>query len=631
MLEFKKILGNNKKWSFRKIEEIEETLFNNTLEKFYNLGIEGLVRENIQNSLDGKLVNSNEPVKVIINTGEISNSEIPGIEEIKEHVKSLIGQNDYTRETIDHMRECINLKNVPYVSFEDRNTKGLKGAMHGSAIKDGDTWGVYAYKKGVHHVESDVNLEKLRGGSHGVGKIASNAASDLHLMFFANCDGLGNQHLGGTVELIEHEYKNCRYRATGYFTREENGIYKPFENNFNSVFEKNTRGLKIIVPYLRKQFQGEEKLFKAVCDNFFVAIIEGNLIVEINGKDISKDTILNIVKNKEIYPIQEYNEIKKEFTPIYVNTYITQEPIEINIKDKNKEYPFILRFVYNEEIKKGRVAIIRGIGMKIEDKKITGYANSSFNSVLIPKSLEGDAFLKSLENESHTSLSHEHIKNVELQKNAKRFINNIGEEIKKIIQEYIEKTTPTDGEIDTSELIYSIERNFKKNLTQNISTVEINKNGKRKTTKTKGKTRNTIDPPKSKDVNRKRRNKNGGKDKKNFLVNTESAKRLVTNKKELLAFDFRNVKHYNGEERCNIVFELIDGVGKIDNETFRIKSNYVKAFDKNQKKFCEINGNQIKNVSIKEGKASIELQTSENFNGTLKFIYYVEVDPSDIY
>ena len=39
-------------WSFRKIVAIEEPVFNNTLERFYNLGIDGLVRENIQNSLD---------------------------------------------------------------------------------------------------------------------------------------------------------------------------------------------------------------------------------------------------------------------------------------------------------------------------------------------------------------------------------------------------------------------------------------------------------------------------------------------------------------------------------------------------------------------------------------------------
>ena len=92
-------------WSFRKITSIEEPVFNNTLEKFYNLGIEGLVRENIQNSLDGKLPDSELPVKVIINTGTITDSDIPGIEEVKNHIISLKGQNAYTVETINHMKK----------------------------------------------------------------------------------------------------------------------------------------------------------------------------------------------------------------------------------------------------------------------------------------------------------------------------------------------------------------------------------------------------------------------------------------------------------------------------------------------------------------------------------------------
>lgn len=61
-------------WDFRRIQAIEEPVFNNTLEKFYNLGIDGLVRENIQNSLDAKLQGCALPVEVIISIGEIDAS-----------------------------------------------------------------------------------------------------------------------------------------------------------------------------------------------------------------------------------------------------------------------------------------------------------------------------------------------------------------------------------------------------------------------------------------------------------------------------------------------------------------------------------------------------------------------------
>ena len=87
------------RWQFSVIPCIEESTFNKILERFYNFGISGLVRENIQNSLDGKLKGCNEPVIVTIKTGSVNKNNIPGLDEIKERIKSLKGQNNYTKET----------------------------------------------------------------------------------------------------------------------------------------------------------------------------------------------------------------------------------------------------------------------------------------------------------------------------------------------------------------------------------------------------------------------------------------------------------------------------------------------------------------------------------------------------
>lgn len=51
-------IDNKNLWKFSLIPGIEESTFNKVLEKFYDHGISGLVRENIQNSLDGKLPGS---------------------------------------------------------------------------------------------------------------------------------------------------------------------------------------------------------------------------------------------------------------------------------------------------------------------------------------------------------------------------------------------------------------------------------------------------------------------------------------------------------------------------------------------------------------------------------------------
>jgi hypothetical protein len=84
------------------------------------------------------------------------------------------------------MRNKLDQEEVAYISFEDFNTRGLKGTKNGQSDSTEDTWAIYAYNKGVHTEEADEAVETSRGGSHGVGEIASNAASDLNLMYFAN-------------------------------------------------------------------------------------------------------------------------------------------------------------------------------------------------------------------------------------------------------------------------------------------------------------------------------------------------------------------------------------------------------------------------------------------------------------
>lgn len=632
-------------WKFSSIPGIEESTFNKVLEKFYDLGISGLVRENVQNSLDGKLPGSNEPVIVTIKTGKINKEFIPGLEDIKERIACLQGRNSYTKETVEHMQNKMNAEDVDYISFEDSNTKGLTGAKNGQSDSKKDTWGIYAYNKGVHSEEEDSAVEKSRGGSHGIGKIASNAASELHMMYFANCDAEGNKHLGGTVQLIEHKYKDNYYRSTGYFTDikhidQNKTKFYPYENTFNEVFEKNTRGLKIIIPFLREQFNNEKEIIKSICDSFFIAILEKKLEVVVNDKIINRKTIEKYIKNKDYY-IQEVSEIKDEFTPLYLNTYKNIEAREIQIQDTKDKYNFKLYFNYDEEIPKGRVAIIRTIGMKIEDKKVKRNVNKPFNAVLIPESTKEDAFLKSLENESHTELTFEHIKDQVLQRNAKRFINNISKEIAKIIEGEIKKNNPTDGVMDTKDILYVVESQFKKDLSQTIATVKLNK-GNKETTISKVKEDIPKKEKKKKDEKKPKKNKPlkkvmkdrseedlDGESKEKldrYSIYPDMVERIIIGNKEFVKFDFNGSDEIKKAKVCDIALSVVDGMGdECANVEFDMNDNYETAIDKATGKVCKIDNNLIKDVKIIKGIALIELRLKSNYNKALKFVYYVEV------
>ena len=637
-------MGN--KWQFSVIPCIEESTFNKILERFYNFGISGLVRENIQNSLDGKLPGSNEPVIVTIKTGSVNKNDIPGLDEIKERIKSLKGQNNYTKETIEHMKKKMDDEIINYISFEDFNTKGLTGANNGQSDNKKDTWSIYAYNKGVHTEEDDENLEKSRGGSHGIGKIASNAASDLYMMYFANCDEQGNKHLGGTVQLIEHKFKDKHYRSTGYFTDVKNmgdnkTKFYPFENKFHEIFEKNTRGLKIIIPFLREQFNNEKEIITSVCDSFFIAIMENKLQVIVNDKTINKDTIKNYIKNENYYE-QNIEDLKKEFTPLYFDTYTDENPVELVIPDKKDDYKFKLYFKYDTSIATGRVGIIRTIGMKIEDKKVKNNVKKPFNAILIPQSIKEDAFLKSLENESHTELSYEHIKDQKLQSNAKKFINNISNKMAKVIEEAIKKNNPTDGKMDTGDIIYEVENKFKKDLSKSMPTVKLSNGNKEKDKvvvkmptgvpknnekKTKEKIKSTKErkprKPAVKEV--KATEESRKRETTRYNANPEIVERVVIGNNEYVNFDFSSSDDFKKSKLCDISIVVVDGMGNEYPNEFDMKKNYESVIDLSTGKKLKIEDNLIKGVQIKTGNAQIQLKLKEQYNRALKFVYYVEV------
>lgn len=276
--------------------------------------------------------------------------------------------------------------------------------------------------------------------------------------------------------------------------------------------------------------------------------------------------------------------------------------------------------------------------MKIEDKKVKRFVNSPFNGVLIPMSSEEDYFLKSLENESHTNLTCDHIKDPQIQKNAKRFLNNIDKELGMIFNEILKSKNPVDGKIDTSEVIYSTERSFRKELSKETSTVQLTKGNKDsgknlvklKTNSKKNQKKKEEKEKKRKlrEIIRRVRKKDGDDSEKKrvrYPMHPEDVKRVVLNGEERLLFNFNNIVQYENETICDISMGLIDGTGKAYETEFEVSKNYLEIWDKGKNKKCQVDKNIIKDVSIVNGKVDLKMRATDKFNDSLKFIYYVEV------
>lgn len=632
-------------WQFTKVDRIENLAFDDLLRAFFEMKIEGTVRENIQNSLDAALF-ADEPVEVSIKIGHINQNKIPGIDEISDHIESLTGSAAQTRNTIERLQKSLTRTVVRYISFEDRNTKGLSNADQGERGDENSTWVAYSYIKGKHVDEEDANLEQRRGGSFGVGKIASNAMSDAHMMFFANCDEKGNKHLGGTIQLIEHELNGVKYRATGYFSDlakdGEEEYLVPFENtnNFDEIFNKNTRGLKIIIPFLNNKVKVDD-VIRSVCKNFFLAILEKNLIVSVNGIRIDDETIREIMAD-ERYFNQEGTGNKESFYPLYLNTYEHGDLHEFSVKSDNNLgaddiYRFRLHLVYDKNIRSTYIAVVRTIGMKIEDLRIKNNKQLPLNAVLIPLGEKEDSYLKSLENASHTALDHKHIADSNEASKAKTFIEALQKEIIKIFDQEINKRNPTEGAIDTSDLFYTHNFAMGEALKKQTNRTRIT-HGQRgdqrlvQSIRTGGRTNTARGSSAWRGLTENRRirraerrnPRNENRNRVRYDVKSQLVKRIVTTDREVVLIDLKKYEDKFSNKRCDVYMVPVTGEGTFAKEIYLVRDNYSSIKDAHEDRECNTIENGIKGVSIKNGEIRLELRPKEGFNPTLKFLYYVE-------
>jgi hypothetical protein len=360
----------------------------------------------------------------------------------------------------------------------------------------------------------------------------------------------------------------------------------------------------------------------------------------VNDKKITKDTILQYVKDQNYYS-QDITEAKKEFTPLYVDTYLDTPVREIKVSNGEKDFHFHLSFRYDERIPKGRVAIVRTIGMKIEDFIVTANATKPFNAVLIGGPSE-DSYLKSLENESHTQLSKDHFSDRNLKRLATRFINNLSKEIAKVIEEAVKENNPTDGLMDTQDILYVVESQFKKDLENSLGTVKINegqslvksttrqsqkeKRGpkeKQGSESKKGSTSRKRDPLKRQKSNDNINDNQEGKER--YSAHPDMVERIILDNQELIKFDFTQSDQLAGENTCDISLSIIDGMGVEYADEFQIQNSYQGIVDMNAGEKCSYRKNVINNVQIKDGIAQLQLSLRNSFNRSLKFVYYVEV------
>ena len=254
--------------------------------------IDNLAREICQNSLDARDDGAEGPVKVVF---ELKPIQTQDYDVFSGYSKCLKGCRDFWSAGGDldaklstFLTEAESTLSKDFVSVliaSDYNTKGLWGNHDLNNIKT--PWEALTGADGIS-VKPDDNS----GGSFGIGKNAPFACSALSMVFYNTYDIDNHKSfvgVGRVATLLNDEGKPTQ-RIGKYQNNDDDNeiwlpIYKEDTNTFRDLFVREEHGTDVIIVGFNEPDNWQDNVSKAVIKNFFVAIRENKLVVEIKDGD----------------------------------------------------------------------------------------------------------------------------------------------------------------------------------------------------------------------------------------------------------------------------------------------------------------------------------------------------------
>ncbi len=422
-----------KKWFFPSVENIGIKGFNDIGEEFKDNPMFHLAKEICQNSLDTKVSSdykeTNEPIKVEFKEFFINPNKIPGNENgelrqiFEEEFKFNSEYYKKDRTVPDFYKNAVNLfynYNIPCLRISDFSTTGLTG----SDKTTHSPWIDLTKNAGVS------DKDEGAGGSKGKGKFASFICSNFYTIFYST---MANDGLKASCGIS---------RITGY-KKQDNSITIGegyYENDFKTIrecldldpdFKREIYGTDIyIIGFKNGIEEWKEKMVASIIDNFFVAIVRGNLVVNIgNNYEVSNETIEEYIKDEKIkkyllpdtkcyYDIMvSYNETKKETYSMFENNDIT-----LVLKKDNEDIGEI-----------NKVAAVRLTGMKILDLKNLPHLGL-YHGILFMEGIKVNDYFRKLENATHSNWSADRVQNsADAERKIKQLKDFVRNTIKKLM------------------------------------------------------------------------------------------------------------------------------------------------------------------------------------------------------
>lgn len=372
-----------------------------------------LVRETIQNPLDNP--SGNGPVKILFRQRYVNSDEIPNKKDLIQTMESL----------------CIRIKELKrnqdgiasgFVEFYNRAIKSLRAAKIGILqISDFNTTGLTGSKNdmstNIGRFLGGVGFwddESSGGGSGGLGKYAPFKFSGVNFCLYSSYNTDGEYVYYGWGSNFTHELNGVEYSGEINMGATVNGDYDVYKTtdkvSGGFLSEREELGTDVFALDFIKGEQGSfhwsDEMAKAVIRNFFGAIIDGKLIVEID--EYQKENII-VDKESIIELLSLFDESEKKSSRNIIADGYTVEGVQAFIKgdvfvsDPSSQTPLlgkcIVKVLQDEDFS-SCFTYMRGPRMFIKSSRVRA-GDLPFAGVFICDSREGNNALRNLEDSHH--------------------------------------------------------------------------------------------------------------------------------------------------------------------------------------------------------------------------------------
>ncbi len=427
------------------------------IETFAGSPIRHLAREVNQNSLDS---GESDPIVVKMKLHQVDTNSLPDLEEFKNILLLCrdAAKNESPKAEVffENALDLLGKKKINVLEISDYNTTGMEGPC-----ENGKPFYAFVKAKGQSRKGS-----LAAAGSYGIGKFAPYSASNTRTIFvstiYQDDSGEYRQLTQGKSILMSHDVGGKRKQGVGFWGNKEK--CQPLEGVVpdlpvwlqrvkNEADLPKSKGSKLTVICFNAAKNWQEHLAVSVAENFFAAISDGKLRVEIDGKyTLEQSSIGDFLENKDIRKLIEKSKNEPEQfdnSKHYLKAFRDKTEVIVEQSEMRELGLCQLRILVGEGLPKKVCALRNGMFISDNLNRLKSFSEyKEFVAVFHCQSKKGNELLRLMEPPRHDDFEPERLPTKEEQRKGTIALRDLANWVREMLKRHAKDPVSEVTEID---------------------------------------------------------------------------------------------------------------------------------------------------------------------------------------